>query len=394
MYEQSKIALLDTRTRHLQAEPSLQEADIDRFYSESSPKIHVLYQPIIDLQKEKVVRVEGLVRFQDQGQLISPDKVLPFLHQEAVTRINFSVLKQAARDLRLWKNLGLNFKVSINVEIYQMENPNFAHTILRILGRENISPQDIALEILEGNDLEISTRMMDQMRVLRQEKMTFSLDDVGSAYSGLTRIKNLPVDSLKLDGGFVRDLHQKPDDLTFIQALSALSRSLGKAFIVEGVEDAALLNALRRLDVTLIQGYVFSRPISAEEIPQYICNLRIPRHSDVLQPGDWIGAYAEILHERERLTAMLRHAPEMLDRRYIKKQPDEIMESCLLLTPHIYQLYCQQRMFVSQAAGLHPQILNAGMIDKIEQGYRTLLLEIEKQIPEVNHEKPGTHRYS
>ncbi|MBE7564074.1 EAL domain-containing protein [Acidithiobacillus sp. HP-6] len=351
------------------------------------PNILVLYQPIIDLKKGKVVRVEALVRFEADDQLISPDKVLPYLQPEEIIQINFAVLKQAAHDLSLWQKQGLNFKVSVNVEIFQLENPEFAQSVLRILDRENIAPQHIALEILEGSNLEISGQMIDQINMLRQKNMTFSLDDVGSAYSGLARIKNLPIDTLKLDGIFVRDLYRKPQDLNFIQALSALSRSLGKSLIVEGVEDATILNALRRLDVTLIQGYVFSRPITAQEIPQFICNLQIPSYQNILKPNDWIGAYAEILHERERLTAMIRHAPDMLDRQNIKKLPNKIIEPCVLMSPKTYHLYCQQMALISQAAAYPDNLFNDDTIERIEQGYRILLMEIEKQIYEANHDQ-------
>lgn len=351
------------------------------------PNILVLYQPIIDLKKGKVVRVEALVRFEADDQLISPDKVLPYLQPEEIIQINFAVLKQAAHDLSLWQKQGLTFKVSVNVEIFQLENPEFAQSVLRILDRENIAPQHIALEILEGSNLEISGQMIDQINMLRQKNMTFSLDDVGSAYSGLARIKNLPIDTLKLDGIFVRDLYRKPQDLNFIQALSALSRSLGKNLIVEGVEDATILNALRRLDVTLIQGYVFSRPITAQEIPQFICNLQIPSYQNILKPNDWIGAYAEILHERERLTAMIRHAPDMLDRQNIKKLPNKIIEPCVLMSPKTYHLYCQQMALISQAAAYPDNLFNDDTIERIEQGYRILLMEIEKQIYEANHDQ-------
>lgn len=351
------------------------------------PNIYVLYQPIIDLKKGKVVRVEALVRFKDDDQLISPDKVLPYLQPEEIIQINFTVLKQAAHDLSLWQKQGLNLKVSVNVEIFQLENPEFAQTVLRILERENIAPQHIALEILEGSNLEISRQMIDQINMLRQKNMTFSLDDVGSAYSGLSRIKNLPIDTLKLDGMFVRDLYQKPQDLNFIQALSALSRSLGKNLIVEGVEDVKILNALRRLDVTLIQGYVFSRPITAQAIPQFICKLQITSYQKILKPNDWIGAYAEILHERERLTAMIRHAPDMLDRQNIKKLPNKIIEPCLLMVPKTYHLYCQQMALISQAAAYPDNLFNDDTIERIEQGYRILLMEIEKQIYEANHDQ-------
>lgn len=347
--------------------------------------IHALYQPIIDLTQGKVVRVEALVRFEADNQLISPDKVLPYLQPEEIIQINFAVLKQAAHDLRLWQQQGLNFKVSVNVEIFQLENPEFAQSVLRILDRENIAPQHIALEILEGSNLEISRQMIDQINMLRQKNMTFSLDDVGSAYSGLARIKNLPIDTLKLDGIFVRDLYQKPQDLNFIQALSALSRSLGKSLIVEGVEDVTILNALRRLDVTLIQGYVFSRPITAQEIPQFICKLSIPSYEKVLKPNDWIGAYAEILHERERLTAMIRHAPDMLDRQNIKRLPNKIIEACVLMVPKIHHHYCQQMALISQIAAFPDNLINDDTIERIEQGYRILLMEIEKQIYEANH---------
>ncbi|MFA7496979.1 MAG: EAL domain-containing protein [Acidithiobacillus sp.] len=364
--------------------------DRTQFLEEGRQDIELLYQPIIDLKKKKVARVEALVRFLDDGEMTSPDKVLPFLSSEEIIQVNFAVLKRASQDIRRWQRQGLSVQVSVNIEIFQLEDPNFAQRVLRILKNENVSPRSLSFEILEGNDQEISSQMLRQINELRQEQITFALDDIGSAYSGLARIRDLPIDALKLDKDFVSAIHENPQHLKFIQALSALSHSLDKKFIVEGVEDFTVLNALRRLGVSLIQGYVFSKPIPADQIPLYLCDLSIPPHSNTLRSNDWLGAYAEILRERERLIAMTHHAPEMLNPKIIHQISNTVMESCLLMAPHIYNLYYQLRSLISHAAAFQESIKNDDLIEKIEQGYRELLMAIENKMCEEIYDKHRT----
>ena len=380
------LAPNDTATRHPASPPVTADFADCYLHPRLAQNIQVLYQPIVDLAKGKVFRVEALVRFQAEGMLVSPDRVLPFLNSNEIHQISLAVLKKAARDLRAWQGSGLDLQASINIEIGQLDNPHFCASVLQIIYDENIPPKSVVLEILEGKDQELSPEMLRQISKLKTNHISISLDDVGSAYSGLSRIKKIPADSLKLDKYFVDDLHFNPSGLNFIQSILALGHALGKKFIVEGVEDIKTLNALRRLGVSLIQGYVFFKPITAQEIPIFLCGLKIPEYRAFLEPGDWIGAYAEILHEKDRLTAMLRHAPEMLDGKNIKL-PGGNLESCLLMAPYIYNLYGQQRTLIYQSISLLLSAKDDRPIERIEHGYQLLLHEIEKKICEVNDDE-------
>lgn len=342
--------------------------------------IDVLYQPIVDLKKSKVIKVEALVRFIRDGGLLAPGEVLPYLNAEQISKINWRVYKQAVRDVRFWHGLGVDIKVSVNIEIFQLQEPTFAKKILKILNEECVSPSCLILEILEGRDLKISSEIVIQMIELRRSGVQFALDDVGCAYSGLTRIKDLPVDVLKLDRSFIEDIYTRPGNLNFVQAIFALSRSLSKELVVEGVEDFVILSALDRLGISQVQGYVFSKPLKAADIPSAICDVRVPQRSVNVAPNDWIGAYAELLHERERLTAMLRYAPEMLDSRSINDTKDNILEACFIMVPTIYSYYCQQRFLISRAKVFHDPSSREAKLTSIEEGYKVLLELVQEKI--------------
>jgi EAL domain-containing protein (putative c-di-GMP-specific phosphodiesterase class I) len=253
-------------------------------------QVDVHYQPIIDLRSGNVLGVELLGRLLDGQRLIYPAAFLPhFNAADRRTLFDLSLAHGVAMlpTCRLrWPDI----RLSLNLEPSALLDPGFLAAFLRLAGDD---VRSVTLEILESGDILDLHRVRRQLDRLRAHGVRIALDDIGSAYSSLLRLKQLPIDVIKLDQCFIRGLQQAPEDIAFVSSVMALGRGLGRCLVVEGVETPAILDAMRILGVEAAQGFAIARPMKAEMLSRWLATYVAEPKS--LLPRTLLGAYASHL---------------------------------------------------------------------------------------------------
>lgn len=251
------------------------------------------FQPIEDLHTGRIVGFEALARLVRGDQLLSPAAFMPGLSQDDLTALFREMLGQA---IALHKGLagdGAAPYVTVNVEAPLVLADGFLDLLHDALDRHAFAPSGtLVLELLEGHATTDFARMSGRLDAIRALGIRIALDDIGSAYSSLITLRDLPVDIMKLDRSFARRLGERPQDLHFVHSLQSLAHSIGKRLVVEGVETADIHDALRVLGVDHGQGYAIARPMPAEAVASWLAGhpgtARGPAHA----PTSLLGAYA------------------------------------------------------------------------------------------------------
>ncbi len=255
-------------------------------------QVRVHYQPIIDLQAGTVVGVEALARIEKGSRLVYPGEFLPHLSVDERKDLSRQVLEQGLSDLSRWDAAGIRLDISFNAEPDVLMRADALPCLDATVCASGIEPSRITVELLESGEFLSLDRALVRVQEIRARGVGIALDDVGSAYSSLLRLRSLPVDKIKLDQAFGRELHGRPDDLLFVLTVQALARGLDCALVVEGVETADILDALSVLGVKEAQGYAIARPMPVEALAAWV--------------GDWVAKPAT-RHPRTLLGAYASH---------------------------------------------------------------------------------------
>lgn len=263
----------------------------------------VHYQPIVDLRSGAVLGVETLARLLDGHRVIFPAAFLDKLPADALRRMLLQSLIQGLAVLASFEKTHPRLTLAINVDASMLDQRDFASTLGEVVAASGIDPRRITLEILEGGEFLCPATARRQIQELRLRGVSIALDDVGTGYSSLLRLKELPVDAIKLDQGFVRGLTREPEDLLFVSSMISLARGLHKQLIVEGVETPEILDALRVMGVQAAQGYGIARPMTAELLPHWLAEY-VPISASP-KPCTLLGAYASHLGIVEACRALL-----------------------------------------------------------------------------------------
>lgn len=243
------------------------EADLRLALEEHQLELH--YQPQVDTSG-RIVSVEALLRWRHpQRGMVSPGEFIPAAeHSGLIVPIGHWVLRSACERLAAWSRepalAGLC--ISVNVSSLQFRQNDFVERVLDLLDETGAKPQLLMLELTESllvdNIEEVTTRMAR----LKARGVAFSLDDFGTGFSSLIYLKRLPLDELKIDQGFVRDIEVDDNDLAIARTVIALGHSLGLRVLAEGVESPAQRETLGRLGCRHYQGYLFGRPMPAPQL--------------------------------------------------------------------------------------------------------------------------------
>lgn len=234
-------------------------------------RLEVEYQPILRLQDNVVVEVEALARLADGTTLLRPAQFLSSLNPADRLELAIAVARRCMHDLQYWTAKGLGeFSVGINVEPDVLVQPEFHAALQQTMSSHGIAPERVTIEILESNAFLSIEAAKAEFQRLRALGVRISLDDLGVGYSSLARLKELPVDQVKLDQSFVADLVHHPDEVAFVVAIQMLTRALQIQLVVEGVEQPRVLEALRVLGVDSAQGYLFAKPMSARALEEWL----------------------------------------------------------------------------------------------------------------------------
>lgn len=270
------------RNRYYFFTPELNEAAMERFTLEralrtalESNNLALHYQPQIDLKSGRVIGVEALLRWQHpELGFISPAKFIPIAEQSGlIAQIGTWVLQEACRQNKIWQENGLPpFTVAINISVRQFSLSNIASEVKQALASTGLLAKHLEVEITESllaQDMEATLAMLQELSTIGVQ---IAVDDFGTGYSSLAYLKRFPLDKLKLDQSFVHDLEENPDDRAIASGVVNLGQSLGLGVIAEGVETEGQLAILQQLGCDEIQGYLFSRPLPADELADWLRN--------------------------------------------------------------------------------------------------------------------------
>jgi len=247
------------------------EADLRRAIDEKQLLLH--YQAQI-VGEGRVTGAEALVRWQrPEHGMVSPDKFIPLAEDTGlILPLGHWVLETACAQLAEWatrpKMAGMT--MAVNVSAHQFRQPDFVDQVLAVLENTGANPQRLKLELTESLLVSDVEEIIDKMFALKAKGVGFSLDDFGTGYSSLSYLKRLPLDQLKIDQSFVRDILVDPNDAAIAKTIIALAASLGLGVLAEGVETEAQRDFLASSGCHAYQGYFFSRPLSLERFEEYL----------------------------------------------------------------------------------------------------------------------------
>lgn len=233
------------------------------------------YQPQVDLASGRIIGLESLLRWQHPERgLVRPDEFIPLLEETGlIVPVGEWVLHSACRQGRAWQQSGFPpIRIAVNLSALQFRQPDLVGMVARILAETGLDPrsQELELELTESLLMKNVEGTAAKLRQLHEMGVKLSIDDFGTGYSSLNYLKRFPLNSLKIDQSFVRDLSSDPDDAAIVSAIIALGHGLKLSVIAEGVETAGQLAYLREMKCDEMQGFLFSRPVPASEITQLL----------------------------------------------------------------------------------------------------------------------------
>jgi diguanylate cyclase (GGDEF)-like protein len=261
----------------------------------ASDQLHLVYQPKVLMTDRRVRSLEALVRWSHpQLGAISPAEFVPLAEQTgSMGLLTRWVLRSAIAQLERWRRDGFASEVAVNLSASDLVDARLPEEILEMLQRHQVQPEQLLLEITESAVMRDLEQAIRGMRRLRTAGVRFAIDDFGTGHSSLAQLKALPVDELKIDRTFVRDLQQGTRDDAIVRSAIELAHVLGLKVVAEGIETAAAWKALLRLGCDYAQGYFISPPIAPERV------------------GDWIGEINTRLSGAESGTAQIRVLTEL-----------------------------------------------------------------------------------
>jgi EAL domain-containing protein (putative c-di-GMP-specific phosphodiesterase class I) len=237
----------------------------------------LMFQPQVNSTTDTMIGVEALLRWEHPVRgLVSPAEFIPLLEDgDMMPVVGELVLKMAIDQAATWYNNGLIddvFKMCINVSPQQFRQPNFTRIVKSIIAQNNIPATIIDLEITEGMIIDDIDHTVASMHELRDFGVNFSIDDFGTGYSNLNYLKRLPLDVLKVDQSFVRDIQNDPNDTAIVRTILAMADQLKLTTVAEGVETDEQLTLLKEMGCNVFQGYLYSPPLKNIELEPLLKN--------------------------------------------------------------------------------------------------------------------------
>ena len=346
------------------------EADLRRAVERD--ELRVFYQPQTDLISGEIISVEALVRWEHPLLgLVSPADFIPLAEENGcIVPLGDWVLRTACRQFKQWLDAGLSLqKFAVNVSAVQLSRGNLNIAVEEALHETGIAPERLELEITESCimlDREKSFTVLSELKALGVQ---LSIDDFGTGYSSLAYLQELDVDKLKIDIAFVRDVTTNSGSASIVKAIIALGHSLGLEIVAEGVETPGQARYLRSLQCDVMQGYLISKPLPADEMTRFLvayAPTQIPVENEALSTLLLVDDEASILSALKRV---LRHD----NYRILTASSGEEALSLLALHP-VGVILTDQRMpgmsgteLLTRARLMHPKAIR-----KVLSGYTGL----------------------
>jgi diguanylate cyclase len=247
------------------------EADLRKAIDRSEFALH--YQPRLAIEGMRVEAVEALLRWwHPQRGFVSPDEFIPLAEQTGlIVEIGDWVLREACAQARRWRDAGgPGWQVAVNVSGVQFRDGSLVERVSRAIDAAGIEPRMIELEFTEGALIEYSAVVSKAVKSLKELGVATALDDFGTGYSSLSYLRHFPIDTLKIDRVFVRDIVSKSGGNTpLVDAIIAMAKSLGLSTVAEGVETEGQWQYLKSRQANQVQGFLFCRPLAIEDLERW-----------------------------------------------------------------------------------------------------------------------------
>lgn len=226
-------------------------------------ELELYCQPIVDIQKGRVVGGEALLRWTHQQHgSVSPDVFVPMAERVGlIGDLGNWVMQEASQHIARWRNEGLDLYMSVNVSVRQIPEEMTIDMVIAMLTHYGLRPDALAIEITESVLMSNVTIAQQWISKLREVGVRIYMDDFGTGYSSLSYLKRFSLDTVKIDGSFIRDMRTDNSDHALVNAIITMARSLGLGVVAEGIEDEQQLQLLREAGCGYGQGYYFSRPV-------------------------------------------------------------------------------------------------------------------------------------
>ena len=253
------------------------------------------YQPKVDLQSMRLVGAEALMRWKRGGRLVPPGDFIPLAEEIGlILPMSQWALGEATRQLRAWRDrFGFTQSIAVNLPSRLFERADLVDHIRRSALACDVPLGSIQLEITETGLMKGQQGVFPALHRLNDIGVRISIDDFGTGYSSLSYLTTLPISELKIDGSFVRDLGRTPQSEAVATAIIALSRSLGLGVVAEGVETERQAQVLKGLGCNVMQGYLFSRPLPADDFERWVSRARLLPQPPWIEMADTPQAQAD-----------------------------------------------------------------------------------------------------
>lgn len=245
-------------------EKNMRDATIERI-----EEFEVYYQPVIDIQKENLpcTGAEALVRWNSSELgFLTPGSFIPLAeYLGLISQIGNHVMRMACLECKKWNESGHpDYKVNVNLSVVQLLQNDMVEIIRKTLEETEVNPKNLTLEVTESLAIDDMDRMQKILDNIKNLGVRLALDDFGTGYSSLNHIRQIPVDVIKVDQTFVKDLAEDSYSQAFIKMVAELANTIGVSICVEGIETEAQYKVLEGMKVRLVQGYYFGKPMSKE----------------------------------------------------------------------------------------------------------------------------------
>jgi len=243
------------------------ETSLRRALERDEFRLH--YQPKVELATGRVTGVEALLRWQDRERgTVAPNEFIPIAEESGlILPIGDWALRAACTEVKRWHDEGLaGLRLAVNLSSRQFRHKRLVSNIARIIDETGFDARCLEFEITESVLMDLDSRVSEVLASIKEMGISISIDDFGTGYSSLSYLKRFPIDTLKIDRSFVRDIPTDLDDVAIVRAIIAMARSLRMRTVAEGVEQEEQVRFLRAEGCGEMQGFFYSRPLPSEEI--------------------------------------------------------------------------------------------------------------------------------
>jgi diguanylate cyclase (GGDEF)-like protein len=246
--------------------------EMDLRFALDDEQFFLMYQPTFDIARVETTGAEALLRWRHPTRgVVPPVDFIPLLESNGlIVPVGLWVLREACRQGAMWRAAGYPTRISVNVSARQLETGSFTDDVARALGDAGLPADLLTVEITEATLMRDASATVDRLTSLKALGISLAIDDFGTGYSSLAYLRQFPVDILKIDRSFIATIAESYESTVLVHSLVQLGKTLGLEVVAEGVEDTTQLEHLQREQCDTGQGYLYSRPLTADQMYEFL----------------------------------------------------------------------------------------------------------------------------